>query len=422
MGALLLPESLRWLGFALGVVLLVATMASVAVTLIMPRARRSRLASLAGSTSRYVVVRASRIARTYERQDALLAAVAPVMLLSLLMSWFVLALFGWTLLNWPLIHLGIWQALRETGSSAFTLGFASTNRPGPTLVDFGAAATGPLIVALQISYLPTLYNAFNRRETLVTLLASRAGSPPWGPEILRRHRFFGLFDQLPAFYAEWERWSAEVAESHTSYRTLLYFRSPAPWRSWVVSLLAVLDSAALLHAVAPSQAPTQARLCLQMGLTCFRDLARAFSLPYDPDPDPDESSLILSYEEFLVGYNTVVEVGIVVERGPDEAWLHFKGWRVNYEQAAYGLAERVLAPPAPWSGPRRGLVGKISLPGPVVHRAPGGGRYSEPGSDAFGSGSDASGSGSDASGSEREPPGSPEHKLGALGLKPERSS
>jgi hypothetical protein len=138
----------------------------------------------------------------------------------------------------------------------------------PSVADFLAAASGLIIVALQIAYLPTLYAAYNRRETEVTLLGPRAGSPAWGPELLARVQIANGIEQLTVIYQAWERWSADVAESHSSYPSLLRFRSPEPHSSWVLSQLAVLDAAALHMAACPGAAPVTARLCLQMGFTC----------------------------------------------------------------------------------------------------------------------------------------------------------
>ena len=119
-----------------------------------------------------------------------------------------------------------------------------------------AAATGLVIVTLQIAYLPALYAAFNRRETEVALLNARAGVPSWGPELLARTHYalgsgVSTIDTLPDLYAQWERWAADVAESHTTYLPLVRFRSPRPLSSWVTALLAVLDSAALFLALSP---------------------------------------------------------------------------------------------------------------------------------------------------------------------------
>jgi len=373
------PQALRDAAGVLGAAGVFWTFASVVVTVLTPRVQPSVLALGAGRFARWLVVRVSRaVSRTYATQDRILAFMAPAVLLTQLAGWLVMATASWTLLAWPFTHFSLWATLRDVIISALTLGLAHGVKGLAVPISFAAAASGPLIVAVQIAYFPTLYQAFNRREALVTLLGGRAGSPPWGPEILRRYWSFALSDRLPTFYEEWERWAAEVLESHSSYRALILFRSPTPWRSWSVSLLAVLDSAAMLHATSPSSTPSQARLCLQMGAECFRGLAVAFHLPYDQDPDPDTTEIFLTYQEFLVGYETVRKAGLPIERDPEEAWRHFRGWRVNYERAAFAIANWVLAVPAPWSGPRRDLVAKVGLPAPVVHRAPGGKRYVEP--------------------------------------------
>ena len=140
------------------------------------------------------------------------------------------------------------------------------------------------MITLQIAYLPALYAAYNRRETLITLLTSRAGEPAWGPEILVRHQLVGIIDALPDFYASWEQWSAEVSESHTTYPALLLFRSPDPWASWVIAQLSVLDASAMHLALCPNTAPSQARLCLRMGYTALRHIADSLGFGVRPRP------------------------------------------------------------------------------------------------------------------------------------------
>jgi len=298
------------------------------------------------------VVLANRV-DTYEAKDRILALSGPMSLLALLSVWMVLFFCGFALLLWPLVSdFGL--ALRESGSSMLTLGFAGTLGVGPTIVHFIAAATGLLVVALQVAYLPTLYSSFNRRETLVTLLQSRAGAPAWGPEIMMRAQRVNLLESLPALYAEWERWAADVAESHTTYPVLVWFRSPHPLRSWVVALLAVMDSAALYLSLSPGRAPVEARLCLRMGFTALRDIADVIHIPYDPDPLPNEP-IDLTYEEFEGGVERLGATGFELERTAAEAWPHFQGWRVNYESICYLLADVTVAVPGPWSGPRRHL-------------------------------------------------------------------
>jgi hypothetical protein len=153
-----------------------------------------------------------------------------------------------------------------------------------------------------------------------------------------------------------------VAESHTTYLPLVRFRSPKPRSSWVVSLLAVLDSAALYLSLSPGSAPeVQARLCLRSGLICLGEVARAMGLNVPQADAPDMTAgLDLTYEEFLEAVQRLKEVDFPLERDPEEAWPEFVGWRVNYEKAAYAIAFAVHAVRAPWSGPRR-------HPDPVIY-------------------------------------------------------
>jgi hypothetical protein len=158
---------------------------------------------------------------------------------------------------------------------------------------------------------------------------------------------------MPDLYAQWERWAADVAESHTTYLPLARFRSPTPLSSWVTALLAVLNSAALFLALSPESAPeVPARLCLRAGYLCFNQVARAMGIDVAGEADP-EGRISLTYDEFLDAVARLREVEFPVERDPAEAWPDFAGWRVNYEQAAYAMAYAVDAVPALWSGPRR---------------------------------------------------------------------
>jgi hypothetical protein len=290
---------------------------------------------------------------SYEDRDTILAAQAAIYLVTLLAVWLAGFVVGFALVLWPATH-GIGGAFRESGSSLFTLGFVPPSGNGTTAADAIEAALGLFTVAAQIGYLPTLYSAFNRRETEVTLMGARAGTPPWGPELLLRTRY-GISvsgDDLPQFYANWERWAADIAESHSNYPILMRFRSPQPRSSWLIALLAVMDSAAMLLAVAPSRERVEPRLCLRMGFTALQQMGYAVGIRVEREPDPD-AEIALSYEEFADAVQRLVEIGFDVERSAEEAWPHFRGWRVNYEAVAYRLAERLDAVPALWSGPRR---------------------------------------------------------------------
>ncbi|MGI9033268.1 MAG: hypothetical protein ACR2HY_06230 [Acidimicrobiales bacterium] len=341
------------MGFAAGLALVLATTRSVVITLVVPRSVPSRMSVFVGRrvVRSFFVFVADRFS-DWEDKDRILAYGGPVALLAVFVVWLLLFVAGYGLMLWPVTGKAFGSALRESGSSVFTLGIASTVRPGPTVVDLFAGATGLIVVALEIAYLPTIYAAFARRETLVTLLQSRAGNPPWGPEILARHQVVGLLGSLPGLYRDWEQWAADVAESHTTYSVLVSFRSPRPMSSWVLALLAVLDAAALQLAFNPRSAPTEARLCLRMGFTCLRDIADALGVPFDHDPLPTDP-VVLTEVEFSSGVERLASVGFTLERTPEEAWPHFRAWRVNYESIAYTLARYTNAVPGPWSGQRR---------------------------------------------------------------------
>jgi hypothetical protein len=353
-------------GAVLGVLIVAAVWVNVAITLVIPRGRIGFIKVVDLFVDR-VYTASGRFVRRWDRRDALLASQPVATLGLLLFIWLAGFLVGYGLLLW-LPGGSFPAALREAGSSLFTLGFALRSGTEPSVAEFLAAASGLIIVALQIAYLPTLYAAYNRRETVVTLLGPRAGSPAWGPELLARAQMVHGIEQLTTIYDDWERWSADVAESHSSYPSLLRFRSPEPHSSWVVSQLAVLDAAALHLAACPASAPFTARLCVQMGFTCLRKLTRTLRIPVDEDPRPD-GPVQLSFEEFLEGWDRITSVGFPVERTAEQAWPQFRGWRINYETAAYKLAAGLDAVPARWSGPRRRALGPFE-PRRLANRTP----------------------------------------------------
>ncbi len=342
---------IAWLGFACGVLLLELTGTSVIKTFMIPRATRTRLnkivSTLVYGMFRLVTAKIEDLAR----RERILAVSAPAFLLSLLISWLVCLYAGFALLLWPSAR-SFTSALRESGSSLFTLGFAPPTGSSASAIVFIAAASGLAVLALLISYLPLLYTAYNRRETLVTMFEALAGAPPWGPELLARQALIDNSATLPSLYARWTEWAADISESHVNYRTLVYFRSPDPAASWLLSLLAVLDGAALHLALNPSSAPYEARPLLRVGYLTMRQLAINVGLPVPEDPAPDDP-IELTRAEFDQAAQWLRDAGWELERSADDAWPHFHGWRVNYEAAAYRLALHLDLPPALWSGPRR---------------------------------------------------------------------
>jgi hypothetical protein len=334
------------LAFVVGLAIVALTVVSVLFILVLPRqpSGLERISLVVNRTVRLVFVGLSRLAKTYEGKDAILAPTAPVALVAQLLFWATSLIVGFALMLVPTTH-SFWQGLTQALTALFTVGAIHKGGAANLGIDIAAGATWVVIVALQIAYLPSLYNSFSRREGLVAMLESRAGSPAWGPE---------------------------VTESHTTYPVLMLFRSPEAWLSWMIGLLAVLDAGAMQLALSPSSAPSQARLCLRMGFTLFNRVAVSMGWEVDPDPDP-EGPIELDYEEFARAVERLAGYGFAMERTAQEAWADFRGWRVNYENSAYRLANHFTAPPAPWSGIRRHLRAGVVAPVRPPHRSPGGG-------------------------------------------------
>ncbi len=358
--------------FTLGLAVVILTVASVVFTLVLPRqpVGIERLSLVVNRASRLFFVGLSRLAKSYEAKDTILAPTAPVALVAQLLVWAACLIVGFALM----LAAGpssFADGLLQSMTALFTVGAVHIGGTPDSGIDISVGAIWVVIVALQIAYLPAIYGSFNRREGLVSLLESRAGQPAWGPELLVRHQLVGISDTLPGLYADWEVWAADVAESHTTYPVLLLFRSPEPWLSWLIGLLAVLDAGAMHLALAPETAPSQARLCLRMGFTLLNRIAKSLKWDVDLDPDPD-GAIQLEFTEFAQAVTMLEGSGFPLERSAEEAWKDFKGWRINYEEVAYRLADRLTAPPAPWSGARRHLRTGVVAPRRPPQRHPGG--------------------------------------------------
>jgi len=358
---LVVPGTARDVAAVVGALLVLAAAVSVVGTLIVPRPVGSWLTRVVDKAVNGAFRIATAPVRSYRRRDRVLAAEAAVLLLAQLAAWLLVFYLGYALLFWPFVP-DITDALVTAGPGLWGIGgigAAEVAGAGPRTIQDLSALSGIITITLQISYLPTLYGAFSRRENEIALLTARAGIPSWGPELLARTRYalgsgLSTIDTLPELYERWEAWAADVAESHTTYLPLVRFRSPKPRNSWVVSLLAVLDSAALYLALAPGSVPeVPARLCLRSGLICLGEVGRAMGLEVPAADAPNMTAgLELTYEEFLEAVERLREVDFPLEREPEEAWPEFVGWRVNYERAAYAIAFAVHAVRAPWSGPR----------------------------------------------------------------------
>jgi hypothetical protein len=352
------PMAGRVVAAAFGALLVITAAGSLIGTIIVPRPTASWLTRLVDRLVNGAFALISAPIASYKRRDRVLAWQAATILLFQLIAWLAIFFVGYSLLFWPFVASGITKAFATAGPALWEIGSSDVTGAAEKAILDIASFTGIVTITLQIAYLPTLYSAFNRRETDIALLNARAGVPSWGPELLARtHYALGTgtstIDTLPDLYEQWERFAADIAESHTTYLPLVRFRSPRPFSSWVIALLSVVDSAALYLVLSPEAAPTvPARLCLRSGFVCFQQIATAMNLKVPETPDPAQG-ITLTYDDFLEGVATMRKVDFPIERDPAQAWPDFVGWRINYEAYAYAIAHAIDAVPGFWSGPRR---------------------------------------------------------------------
>src|SRR3984885_5802051 len=180
---MVMPLAGRVVAAAAGGLLVLVAVSSVTVTLIVSRPVKSRLTRWVDQIVDWAYEQVVGRFADARRRDQLRATQAAAGLLGQLAAWLLVAYVGFPLLLWPFAPRGVASPCVDAGSSLFTLGFAVAHGAAPAVIVFLAAATGLVILTLQIAYLPTLYAAFNRRETQVALLNERAGIPSWGPEL-----------------------------------------------------------------------------------------------------------------------------------------------------------------------------------------------------------------------------------------------
>jgi hypothetical protein len=337
-----------------GAGLVLAVVDSAVRTFVLPRGVVSLLTRMVFVSTLGAFRAVTRPMRTYEARDRAMALYAPLSLVALVLVWVGLVVVGFACLFRAFVFDEWSLAFEMSGSSFFTLGFV---RPpegeggwGFTLA-FVEAATGLALLALLIAYLPTIYGAFSRRELAVARLAARAGTPPSAVEMLVRYHNINWLDELPALWAEWEIWFSELAETHTTFAFLAFFRSPNAHRSWITSAGAVLDAAALAQSTCNIPWSPQAGLCIRSGFLALREIATLYRIPFDGDPAPD-APISIAHEEFLDAYERLGGAGVPVRPDREKAWRDFAGWRLNYDSVLLALAAMTTAPYAPWSSDR----------------------------------------------------------------------
>lgn len=346
---------LRILAFILGFILVGLTVFSAVKTFVLPRAANDPLAKFVFVTIRRVFNLLLRQARSYTQADRLMAFYAPVSLFMLLPTWLFLVMIGYTGMIWAVGGGSLYNAYLVSGSSLLTLGFASSDSLPTTILGFTEATIGLILVALLIAYLPSMYSAFSRRESAVSMLEVRAGSPPFAVEMLARYNRIHGLDKLAQQWETWEMWFTDIEESHTSLAALVFFRSPKPEHSWVTAAGAVLDAASLARSSIEIPPDPRADLCIRAGYLALRHITDYFSYPYNPNPHYPEQPISLTREDYDRGMDTLAAAGVRLKGDREQAWRDFAGWRVNYDQVLLALARLTMAPDAPWLVQSRSL-------------------------------------------------------------------
>jgi hypothetical protein len=355
-----IPEPVfRFLVFVLGLIMVILTLSSALSTFVLPRAARSQLNRIVFGLLRRLIDFVLHFVKTYRRRDAIMAYYAPIGLMLLLPTWYLLILIGYAAMYWALGVGDLFAVFRLSGSSLFTLGFDISKTPVVTLFAFTEAMLGLMLVGLLIAYLPTMYSAFSRREQVVNMLEVRAGSPPSALEMLLRfNRIHGL-EKLADYWKTWEAWFADVEESHTTLPALVFFRSPRAENSWVTAAGIVLDTAAITLSAVEIPYEASAALCIRAGFLTLRRIANYFDIPNPQDPQYPDDPVCVQREEFDEVLNQLAVGGLPIKADREQAWRDFAGWRVNYDRALILLCGLVMAPEAAWSSDR---VRQFTLP------------------------------------------------------------
>ncbi|KAB8141092.1 hypothetical protein F8S13_21140 [Chloroflexia bacterium SDU3-3] len=332
--------------------MVLAALTSAIETFVLPRAVSDVIVRGVFVAVRRVFSTYTNTMAEYAQRDSAMALFSPMLLLLLALAWVVMIMAGYTLLFLAAGEPSWADAFLLSGSSLLTLGFSTVDGIPEAALAFSEAALGLVLIALLISYLPTMYSAFARREAAVTLLAVRAGEPPFAAELLSRYQRIKGMGQLSDLWRSWEVWFAEIEESHTSYPALVFFRSPQPGHSWVTAAGTILDAAALRSAVLNLPRDSQADLTLRAGYLALRRIADYFGIRYPENPQFPETPISISKEEFLQACAEMHANHVPLRADLDQAWRDFAGWRVNYDAVVLALAVLTVAPYAQWTSDR----------------------------------------------------------------------
>ena len=271
----------------LGVLLILAILWDAFETIILPRrvTRRLRLTSIFYRSIWWPWSGFAQRRASPKQREKYLGLFGPLSLIFLLIFWATGVILGYAIISWSLGEklttsesVDFETYLYLSGTNFFTLGYGDVTpiEPLGRALAVVEAGTGFAMLAIVIGYLPVLYQAFSRREVNISLLDQRAGSPSSPTELLRRHHASGSADDLNEFLTGWERWAAELMESHLSYPVLCFFRSQHDNQSWLAAMTTVLDTCALVIVGVGGSSAWQARLTFAMARHAIVDIAQVF--------------------------------------------------------------------------------------------------------------------------------------------------
>ena len=346
---------MRWVVGVVGIALLAIVLWDAFETIILPRriSGRFRLAKLFYRTT-WPPWRAVAPLLPRRPGDAFLSFYGPLSLLLLLALWAAGIVLAFGMLEWAAGSAltmsgagpGFGADMYMSGTTFFTLGLGDVVPRTPTAKTLTVieAGTGFAFLALVIGYFPVIYQAFSRREMAISLLDARAGSPPTAGELLWRYRWDKSGDALAELLREWERWAADVLESHLSYPALAYFRSQHYNQSWLAALTTMLDASALVLVGLEGGCVEQARLTFAMARHAVVDLAQVFNTP------PHEPAQRLSDAEFSRLQARLVEAGLTWRELGDAggAARQLAELRLLYEPYVAALARHLAVTLPPW--------------------------------------------------------------------------
>src|SRR3989454_1708264 len=290
------------------------------------------------------------------RRENILMVFGPFSLLFLIAFWALGLIVSFALLHWGLGSQitgpdgvsGFGVDLYMSGTTFFTLGLGdatprTTLARGLTVLESGM---GFAFLALVIGYVPLISQAFSRREVSISMLDASAGSPPTAAQLLRRH-FRDEDADLRGLFRDWERWSAELLESHVSFPVLAYFRSQHDNQSWVAALTTILDVCALVIARLEDRRILTARPTFAMARHAVVDLCAVFRLKPTPPPvdrlPPSEEKRLESF---------VAAVGVRF-RADEASVAKFRALRAMYEPYVHALSSFLIMPLPEWVSPER---------------------------------------------------------------------